>query len=481
MKKTLGVFFPLYTTTLLMLLGSGLLTTYVSLRLSAIHVTGATIGAIIAANYIGLVIGGKVGHFLIARVGHIRAYVSCSGIITAAVLGHGLTEIIPVWVVLRMIIGLCMMCQYMVLESWLNDQSETKQRGLVFGVYMVATYLGMSLGQVVLILQDGLGMSTLLIIALCFSLCLVPIALTTRTKVGHMSPAPMELKYFINAIPKVLAITLVIGMVVGSFYGMAPIYSSQQAFTTQQTGLFMALAIFAGLVAQFPLSWLSDRYNRNKLMRINALLLTITALPLALLTHTAFPLVLGLGFVVSMTQFTLYPLVVALANDMIEPERRVSLSACLLMAFGVGACIGPLAVGALMEPLGGNILYAFFAICGVGIVALSRTAAKEEATVMADDAPLPHIVMPDSLSSSPLSPALNPTFDEQLIQDTMPAPESANEEPVAEPLPEEPELDFSVQGADPLVDTGLQKAFTLMEERMPQEDTPTAEEKRGSV
>jgi len=340
-KKTLGVFFPLYTTTLLMLLGSGLLTTYVSLRLSAIHVTGATIGAIIAANYIGLVIGGKVGHFLIARVGHIRAYVSCSGIITAAVLGHGLTEIIPVWVVLRMIIGLCMMCQYMVLESWLNDQSETKQRGLVFGVYMVATYLGMSLGQVVLILQDGLGMSTLLIIALCFSLCLVPIALTTRTKVGHMSPAPMELKYFINAIPKVLAITLVIGMVVGSFYGMAPIYSSQQAFTTRQTGLFMALAIFAGLVAQFPLSWLSDRYNRNKLMRINALLLTITALPLALLTHTAFPLVLGLGFVVSMTQFTLYPLVVALANDMIEPERRVSLSACLLMAFGVGACIGP--------------------------------------------------------------------------------------------------------------------------------------------
>ncbi len=476
MRKPLALFFPLYTTTLLMLLGSGLLTTYISLRLSAVHVSGAMIGAIIAANYIGLVIGGKVGHILIARVGHIRAYVSCSGIITAAVLGHGLTDIIPIWVVLRLIIGLCMMVQYMVLESWLNDQAESSQRGVVFGFYMVASYLGMALGQVVLMLNSDLGVSTLIVIALCFALCLVPIALTTRTNVGHMSPAPMELKFFIGAIPKVLAITLLIGMVVGSFYGLAPIYTSQQSLSTQQTGLFMALAIFAGLLAQFPLSWLSDRYNRNMLMRINAILLAVAALPLALLTHISFPLLLGIGFIVSLMQFTLYPLVVALANDMIEPERRVSLSACLLMAFGVGACIGPLAVGALIEPLGGNILYAFFAICGGGIVALSRTSKKEEETQMAVDAPVPHIAMPDSLSSSPLSPALNPAFDEQMIQDTMPAPENVveplvEESEAAEVEEEEEESKYPPQGADPEVDTGLQRAFTLLEDSVSEETT----------
>ncbi|AHY05756.1 MFS transporter [Serratia plymuthica] len=461
MKKTLGVFFPLYTTTLLMLLGSGLLTTYISLRLTSIHVTGALIGAIIAANYIGLVIGGKVGHFLIARVGHIRAYVSCAGIITAAVLGHGLTEYIPVWVVLRLIIGLCMMCQFMVLESWLNDQAESNQRGIVFGFYMAATYLGMSLGQVVLMLQTSLGITTLLLIALCFALCLVPIALTTRTNARHMSPAPMELRYFIGAIPKVLATTLVIGMVVGSFYGLAPVYASMQALTTQQTGLFMAISIFAGLVAQFPLSWLSDRYNRTLLMRINAILLIVAALPLALVPHIDFPVLLVVGFIVSMLQFTLYPLVVALANDLIEPERRVSLAACLLMAFGVGASIGPLAVGALIQPLGGNILYAFFSLCGVLLVAFSRTV-KEDESQFVQDAPLPHIPLPDSLTSSPLSPALNPTFDEQIIHDTMPPPEAApdpvDDQPSETPAAEEP----IPQGADPDEDTGLKKAHSML-------------------
>ncbi|AGP43055.1 putative MFS-type transporter YcaD [Serratia plymuthica] len=461
MKKTLGVFFPLYTTTLLMLLGSGLLTTYISLRLTSIHVTGALIGAIIAANYIGLVIGGKVGHFLIARVGHIRAYVSCAGIITAAVLGHGLTEYIPAWVVLRLIIGLCMMCQFMVLESWLNDQSESNQRGRVFGFYMAATYLGMSLGQVVLMLQTNLGITTLLVIALCFALCLVPIALTTRTNARHMSPAPMELRYFIGAIPKVLATTLVIGMVVGSFYGLAPVYASMQALTTQQTGLFMAISIFAGLVAQFPLSWLSDHYNRTLLMRINAILLIVAALPLALVPHIDFPVLLVVGFIVSMLQFTLYPLVVALANDLIEPERRVSLAACLLMAFGVGASIGPLAVGALIQPLGGNILYAFFSLCGVLLVAFSRTV-KEDESQFVQDAPLPHIPLPDSLTSSPLSPALNPTFDEQIIHDTMPPPEAApdpvDDQPSETPAAEEP----IPQGADPDEDTGLKKAHSML-------------------
>jgi MFS family permease len=261
----------------------------------------------------------------------------------------------------------------------------------------------------------------------------------------------------------VLATTLVIGMVVGSFYGLAPVYASQQALTTQQTGLFMAIAIFAGLVAQFPLSWLSDRYNRTLLMRINALLLVIAALPLALLPHIDFPVLLIVGFMVSMLQFTLYPLAVALANDMIEPERRVSLAACLLMAFGVGASIGPLAVGALIQPLGGNILYVFFALCGLLIMACSRTVKQDESQFV-QDAPVPHIAMPDSLSSSPLSPALNPTFDEQTIQDTMPAPEAAPdplaEAPLAEPLPEEEPA--QPQGADPEDDTGLKKAYTML-------------------
>lgn len=417
MKKILRAFLPLYTTTLLMLLGSGLLTTYVSLRLAHEQVSGTLIGAITAAHYIGLVIGGKVGHNLIARVGHIRAYVSCAGIITASVLGHGLSDFLPLWIFLRLIIGLCMMCQYMVLESWLNDQAEAGQRGVIFGLYMVATYLGLSCGQFILLTQSDFGITSLMIVALCYALCLVPIALTTRTNARPMSPAPMELGYFFRTIPMVLAMTLVVGMAVGAFYGMAPVYISSLAFSPHLTGLFMGITIFAGLIAQFPLSWLSDRVDRQRLLRIAALLFAVAALPLALPWQFNFQLIVCMAFVVSMLQFSLYPLVVAIANDLVAPERRVSLTACLLMAFGIGACIGPLLTGALMQPLGGNMLYAFFALCGLVIAGFSRQRASTE--VAPDATPVPHVLVPDSLTSSPLAAALNPTLDEEEIESAM--------------------------------------------------------------
>ncbi|MEJ5173928.1 MFS transporter, partial [Erwinia sp. MYb416] len=58
--------------------------------------------------------------------------------------------------------------------------------------------------------------------------------------------------------------------------------------------------------------------------------------------------------------------------------------------------------------------------------------------------------MPDSLMSSPLSPALNPAFDEQMIEETMPSFDS-------ESLEEEEAT--SAQGADPDEETGLKKAW----------------------
>ena len=97
------------------------------------------------------------------------------------------------------------------------------------------------------------------------------------------------------------------------------------------------------------------------------------------------------------------------------------------MSFGVGASIGPLAVGALIAPLGGNILYAFFSLCGLSLIAFSRTV-KQDQDEFVNDAPVPHMAIPDSLVSSPLSPALNPSFDEQLIHDIMPPPDQTETE-----------------------------------------------------
>jgi MFS family permease len=429
-------FGSLYFATLLMLLGSGLLGTYLALRLAE-TVDGLWVGALMAAYYVGLVLGGKVGHRLIARVGHIRAYVACAGVVTAAVLGHGLSDWLPSWLVLRVLVGLGMMCQYMVVESWLNEQAESSQRGQVFSGYMGASYLGLILGQLVLAAHPTLGLELLMLVALCFSLCLVPVALTRRLHPAPLHPAPLDFRFFIERVPLSLTTILVSGLLIGSFYGLAPLYATRMGLSTEQVGLFMGFSIFAGLLVQWPLGWLSDRSDRGWLIRICAGLMALATLPLALAPQVTLPLLFGVGFVVSLLMFSLYPLAVAFANDHVEGERRVSLTATLLVTFGVGASLGPLLAGVLMRFYGANMLYAFACVCGLLLVWRVRPATVTHLHQV-EDAPLHHVAMPDNMTGSPLIAALDPRVDEQVVQEQMldvPPTEGATEQPVEEGAP----------------------------------------------
>ncbi|CAI8727869.1 putative MFS-type transporter YcaD [compost metagenome] len=434
MRQIWKSFRALYFASLMMLIGSGLLSTYLALRLAADNVDGLWVGALMAANYFGLVLGGKIGHRLIARVGHIRAYSACAGIVGAAVLGHGLVDWLPAWLVLRTIVGLGMMCQYMVIESWLNEQADANQRGLVFSGYMIASYLGLVLGQLILVMHPGLGLELLMLVALCFALCLVPVALTRRIHPAPLHPAPMEPRFFIKRVPQSLSTVLGAGLIIGSFYGLAPLYASQQGLSTEQVGLFMGSCIFAGLLVQWPLGWLSDRYDRALLIRCFAGFLAVAALPLAVLPQVPLEVLFGVGFLCSLVQFCLYPLAVAFSNDHVEGDRRVSLTAMLLVTYGVGASIGPLLAGVLMKLFGSQSLYAFFSFFALVLVWRIRPKAVTNLHQV-DDAPLHHVAMPDSMSSSPLVAALDPRVDEQVVQEQM------VQDPVQTPASPEPEAD----------------------------------------
>ena len=246
-----------------------------------------------------------------------------------------------------------------------------------------------------------------MLVALCFAICLVPVAMTRRTHPAPMLPVSLEPRFFIQRVPQSLTTILVSGLAIGSFYGLAPLHASRMGLSTLQVGLYMASCIFAGLVVQWPLGWLSDRYDRGALIRICAILLTLASLPLAVMTDLPLALLFPLGFVLCLLQFSLYPLAVAFSNDYIEAEHRVSLTAMLLVTFGIGACLGPLTAGLLMRELGPNMLYAFVSLCAfILIFRVHPDAIKKMQPV--ENAPLQHVAVPDNMTGSPLAAAPDP-------------------------------------------------------------------------
>ncbi|HCT06844.1 MAG TPA: MFS transporter, partial [Pseudomonas sp.] len=93
------------------------------------------------------------------------------------------------------------------------------------------------------------------------------------------------------------------------------------------------------------------------------------------------------------------------------------------------ASIGPLLAGVAMKLFGSHMLYAFFSLCALILVWRIRPKAVTNLHQV-DDAPLHHVAMPDSMSSSPLVACLDPRVDEAVVQEQMqatpvdPAPET---------------------------------------------------------
>jgi MFS family permease len=369
LTKTFGT---LYVATLLMQLGSSLLMTYLALRLDANGIAERWSGALMAANALGMVLGGRLGYWLIGHASHPRAFVSAAGIIITAVLCHQLSDWLPLWLVLRFMVGAAMMCQLMVIESWLNDCAPVERRGGAMSLCMVASYVGMVLGQLLLSLGNGLDARVLTGVAIAFAVGLVPMAMHRGLQPSVVAQARVSPLVYVRRLPQALGTVLTSGLLNGCFYGLTPIFAAQRGFTPAQVGQFMALSMAAGLIAQLPLGRLSDRYSRVGLIRVIATLLGLAFLPLVFLDSTEGTAILLAGAGIGFLQFCLYPLAIAHANANLEPELRVGVAGVLLATFGIGATIGPLLAGALMERLGPPALYLFSIAVAAVLVGLLR-------------------------------------------------------------------------------------------------------------
>ncbi|TMO87774.1 MFS transporter [Pseudoalteromonas spongiae] len=402
--------FPsLYFTNLFLIGGTGLLTTYLALYLGQHNVSTFWIGLLTSFYYLGLLLGSKLGYHLIKSVGHIRTFVANTAAVTACVAAHALSDNIYLWLALRLIVGLSMMCNYMVLESWLNEQAAPESRGRVFSFYMITSYLGMVLGQLALSRFPELGYAPLFLVCMALSLGIIPISITRRIHPKPLKPIQVSLFGYFKKVPQSLTAVHFAGIINGSFYGLAPTFASLSGFSAQEIALFMSITIFAGLLAQWPMGVISDKIRRSILIRSNAVAIGVVSLALFLLPLTQY-VAYALTFAFGLFAFTLYPLSSALANSRVEDEDRVGVSSALLIMFGAGAAIGSAVNAQIMAFFGHQALYGSTAVLTVVMFALlSFINSKQKAE---QPEPSDYVVGTSDVTASPLAATMDPRIEE---------------------------------------------------------------------
>lgn len=366
-RETLASVRSLLGGTAAFMAGNSLLGVVLPLRMEAAGYPVALTGAIMAAYYLGLALGGFRSKLVILRIGHIRAFSVFAALTAATCLAYEFFFTPAAWVILRVINGFCIAGMTTSVESWLNERSGNETRGRVLGFYMLAFYLAIALGQSLVNVAPVGGGDLLMLSSALIGLSLIPIAMTRLGKPDLGEIRVLRLREIFAASKVGVVGAGVAGVLIGTFYGLAVVFARQIGLSVSEAAMFMSVVVLGGLGFQVPVGMLADRYDRRIVMA--GILIAVGAswgllsfsiaggVPLAVLMVMA----LAFGGAIS----SVYPLCIAQTFDRLERQYYVAASGRLLMVYSIGATIGPLLASMLMSVFGPASFFVFESVIAV--------------------------------------------------------------------------------------------------------------------
>lgn len=347
----------------MLMVGSGALTTLVSVRLTDSGATAGAIGLVATSYFVGLIFGSILIFRVIARVGHIRAFAACVSLFSATALVYALGLDVPLWALLRFAEGFCMAGVFVCIESWLTQTATAQQRGSVLAFYMIALYAGQAAGQ--FLLNLGTGAAPFIAASMFLSLAVLPVALTRGAPPALPELKSLGLVRLYHASPLGIVGAVATGIILGAFYGFGPVFARGLGFDAAAIANFMSAAIAGGIALQWPLGRLSDLFDRRKVILGALAAATAASIAVLLLGADYLQLLIAIALFGGIV-FALYPLCVAHTNDHLQEAERLAATGGLVLAYSAGAAVGPLA---------GAVANGLIGIHGLFLVTAATSAA----------------------------------------------------------------------------------------------------------
>lgn len=356
---TLGPIRSILWSVALLLLGNGLINTLLALRGSGEGFSSMVLGGIMSAYFVGFICGTWVSARLIRRMGHIRTFAFCAAICASVALLHLIFVDPWAWLGLRFVYGLAYITLITVIESWLNSQAASHERGKVFAIYMVVNLGALAAAQQILRLDSDNGFLLFALVSILICWALLPIALTRRPQPILPDRSKSSIWALAGFAPLAVVSATLSGLAMGAFWGLAPVYASGLGFDAGGVGLVMSVTILGGALLQIPIGRFSDKHDRPKVMTRVVVLAALVAVMMPLAPGKTSLLVMF--FIWGGLAFSLYPLAVAQLIDQLQPEEVVAGSSDMLVLHGAGCALAPLLAGVIMNLVGGHGLPLYIA------------------------------------------------------------------------------------------------------------------------
>ncbi|RXW26643.1 MFS transporter [Enterobacter ludwigii] len=339
---------------LLLTLAIAVLNTLVPLWLAHENLPTWQVGMVSSSFFTGNLLGTLVTGSLIKRFGFNRSYYLASLIFAAGCAGLGLMVGFWSWMAWRFIAGVGCAMIWVVVESALMCSGTSRNRGRLLAAYMMVYYVGTVLGQLMVSKLPTDLMSVLPWVTGMVLAAILPLLFTRIVNQNSEHQEATHVWPMLRLRQARLGVNgcIISGIVLGSLYGLMPLYLNHQGVSDSGIGFWMAVMVSAGIVGQWPIGRLADRFGRLLVLRVQVFVVILGCL--AMLSNAAMAPAL---FILGAAGFTLYPVAMAWACEKVEHHQLVAMNQALLLSYTIGSLLGPTFTAMLMQNYSDNLLF----------------------------------------------------------------------------------------------------------------------------
>ncbi len=355
----------------LLTLAIAVMNTLVPLWLAHDRLPTWQVGMVSSSYFTGNLVCTLLTGTLIKKMGFNRSYYLASIIFAVACAGLGLMQGFWSWFAWRFIAGVGCAMIWVVVESALMCSGNSRNRGRLLAAYMMIYYFGTVAGQLLISkvptgLMNVLPWVTAMVLA-----AVLPLLFTRIVNAQSETSEPTHMWAMLLLRQARLGINgcVISGIVLGSLYGLMPLWLNHQGISDAHIGFWMAVMVSAGIVGQWPIGRLADRYGRLLVLRVQVFVVILGAL--AMLSDAAMGPAL---FILGAAGFTLYPVAMAWACEKVGQHQLVAMNQALLLSYTIGSLLGPTLTSMLMQNYSDDLL--FVTIASVSFIYLMMLLRK---------------------------------------------------------------------------------------------------------
>ena len=376
---------PLLLAAGILLGGNGLQGTLIALRGAQEGFSPTVIGFMGTAYFGGFLLGCLAITRIMKEVGHVRAFAALAATASAGTLLLILVVEPIMWSFVRFASGFCFAGLFTVMESWLNSGVSNANRARVLAIYRMIDIGSVTGGQFLIPLFGADGFAIFAIMSIMITMSLVPVSLGDRSNPTAPDDVRLDLRRAWRISPLAAIACIAVGMTNSAFRTLSPVYAEAIGMSVSDVVIFVSAGIIGGAFIQYPLGYLSDRWDRRTVLLLTAGLAMTAALALTFLAGSSPLANFGYVFVFGCFAMPMFSLSAAHANDRAGPGEFVLVNAALMLFYSFGAIGGPFAASLGMQLWGPAFLFTFNALVYAILILIILYRMQARPGVPADD------------------------------------------------------------------------------------------------